>query len=289
MKKNRRIKKVLKGIPTIEGAGVHLKRPFGYHQVPDFDPFLMLDDFHSSDPADYIAGFPWHPHRGIETITYIVEGIVEHRDSMGNQGIIGTGDVQWMTAGSGIVHQEMPQESATGRIRGFQLWANLPASHKMMPPRYRDIKASDIKEVVLDSGAQVKVISGKFQGVRGPVIDIIIEPELLDVVLPAGMVFTHQVKNEHTVFAYILDGEGYFGDSGDEGSSQDAYGPENAILYEHAGESITVAALDQGIRFLLVSGKPLHEPIAWRGPIVMNTEDELRAAFDEYKKGTFIR
>ncbi len=297
----RKIFKVLKSIPTIEGAGVHLKRAFGYSQLPLFDPFLMLDDFHTSRPEEYLAGFPWHPHRGIETITYILEGVVEHGDSMGNKGVIGAGDVQWMTAGSGIIHQEMPQRSPSGAMWGFQFWANLPASQKMMPPRYRDVPAATIPEVVTDAGIRVKVVSGTFNGVPGPVRDIVIDPELMDVSIPAGGVFEHPVKKGHTVIAYVLDGNGYFDERRDPYSFDFAgsgwldlerscsFDAETVVLYAREGESIRVVAGDPGVRFLLLSGHPLNEPIAWQGPIVMNTREELRVAFEEFHNGTFIK
>ncbi len=280
---DRYIAKTFSSKPTVEGAGVHLKRAFGYHQVPLFDPFLMLDDFHTSNPDEYLAGFPWHPHRGIETITYVLEGLVEHGDSMGNKGIIGAGDVQWMTAGSGIIHQEMPQISPTGTMWGFQFWANLPASHKMMTPRYQDIKALEIQEVPLEGGVKIKVIAGQVAGVKGPVRDIIIEPEMLDVSIPAGISFSHAVPAGHTAFAYVLAGEGHF----DSGSA--VHTPETLLLFDHEGEMIKVSATANLLRFLLVSGKPLHEPVAWQGPIVMNSKEELRVAFEEYGKGTFIK
>ena len=299
--KVRKISKVFRSIPTIEGAGVHLKRAFGYYQVPLFDPFLMLDDFHNTDPAKYLAGFPWHPHRGIETITYVLEGVVEHGDSMGNKGVIGSGDVQWMTAGSGIIHQEMPRESPTGTMWGFQYWANLPASQKMMPPRYRDVPAATIPEAVLDSGARVKVVSGTLNGVQGPVRDIVIDPELMDVSIPAGGEFSHGVKPGHTAIAYILTGNGQF-DEGRDPYSFDfsgsgwldlerscTFGPETVVLYERDGEGIRVTAGDKGVRFLFLSGRPLGEPVAWQGPIVMNTREELRIAFEEFHNGTFIK
>jgi quercetin 2,3-dioxygenase len=297
----RRIAKVFKSRPTIEGAGVHLKRAFGYSQVPQFDPFLMLDDFHTNDPDKYLPGFPWHPHRGIETITYILEGRVEHGDSMGNSGLIGAGDVQWMTAGSGIIHQEMPKESPTGTMWGFQFWANLPASHKMIAPRYREVKAADIPEVVMENGVKAKVVAGEIAGVKGPVRDIIIEPHMLDITVPPGTVFTHTLPVNFTAVAYILDGEGYFDDC------RDAYAyeivgqgwidlerrcicqNETVVLFERIGETLQVTTVDKPLRFLLISGKPLNEPIAWYGPIVMNTQDELRVAFEEYNAGTFIK
>jgi redox-sensitive bicupin YhaK (pirin superfamily) len=297
----RNIKKTLKSNPTIEGAGVHLKRAFGYSQVPQFDPFLMLDDFHTGNPDEYLAGFPWHPHRGIETITYILEGLVEHGDSMGNKGVISAGDVQWMTAGSGIVHQEMPQLSPTKTMWGFQFWANLPARNKMMAPRYQDIKAATIPLVKMDNGVTVKVIAGQVSGIQGPVKDIVIEPEMLDITVPSGTVFTHPLPPGHTAFAYVLSGEGYFDEKRD-AYAYEAVGqgwsdvnrcclcqPETVILFEHAGDQMQATTLDQPVRFLLVSGKPLHEPVAWYGPIVMNTQEELRIAFEEYNNGTFVK
>jgi quercetin 2,3-dioxygenase len=297
----RRIDKIFKSRPTIEGAGVHLKRAFGYSQVPLFDPFLMLDDFHTSHPAEYLAGFPWHPHRGIETITYVLEGLVDHSDSMGNKGSIGPGDVQWMTAGSGIIHQEMPLESPTGMMWGFQLWANLPASQKMIPPRYRDVKVADIPEVKLKSGVLVKIICGELDGVKGPVRDIVIEPELLDVSIPAETTFSHPIKEGHTAIAYILDGEGYFDDRRDAFAYEMAgsgwmdvnrrciCGPETVVLYERDGREVTIVTGEKPVRFLFIAGKPLNEPVAWYGPIVMNNQDELRTAFEEYAKGTFVK
>ncbi|MBT0666586.1 pirin family protein [Geobacter pelophilus] len=297
----RLIDKIFKSRPTIEGAGVHLKRAFGYSQVPLFDPFLMLDDFHTANPAEYLAGFPWHPHRGIETITYVLEGLVEHGDSMGNKGVIGSGDVQWMTAGSGIIHQEMPQKSPTGIMWGFQFWANLPAAQKMMAPRYRDVKAADIPEVVLDSGVKIKVVSGRINGTQGPVQDIVIDPEMLDVSVPPGTVYRHQVKTGHTAIAYLLAGEGYFDERRDPFAIEMAgagwmdvarrciCGPETVVLYEREGEEVCITAGEKGVRFLFISGKPLGEPVAWYGPIVMNSQEELRIAFEEYEKGTFIK
>ncbi len=299
--KARRIFKVFRSTPTIEGAGVHLKRAFGYHQVPLFDPFLMLDDFHNTDPARYLAGFPWHPHRGIETITYVLEGVVEHGDSMGNRGVIGAGDVQWMTAGSGIIHQEMPRESPTGTMWGFQYWANLPASQKMMPPRYRDVPAATIPEVLLDSGVRVKVVSGALNGVQGPVRDIVIDPELMDITIPAGAEFVHRLAPGHTVVTYLLAGSGHFDEGRDPFSFEFTgrgwldlerpclFGPETVVLYERDGEGIRVTAGENGVRFLLLSGRPLGEPVAWQGPIVMNTREELRIAFEEFHAGTFVK
>lgn len=280
MTEERKARIVTKSKPTIEGAGVHLKRAFGFNETPNFDPFLMLDDFRSGDPAHYIKGFPWHPHRGIETISYILRGNVTHGDSMGNKGTIGPGDVQWMTAGSGIIHQEMPNGDSENFMHGFQLWANLPASQKMMHPRYRDVGAADIPEVKTDRGAAIKIISGEVDGVRGPVEDIVIEPEFLDISLPPGCEFVHPVKKEHNVFAYVIFGAGTLGGQ--------AAADETLVLFGD-GNSVTARAGNSGLRFLLISGKPLNEPIAWGGPIVMNTREELSIAFEEYENGTFIK
>ncbi|NQT94778.1 MAG: pirin family protein [Lentisphaerae bacterium] len=279
----RKIQNILKSTPTIEGAGVHLNRVFGFSEVPLLDPFLLLDDFRSDKPEHFTPGFPWHPHRGIETITYVLEGDVEHGDSLGNLGIIGAGDVQWMTAGNGIIHQEMPKGDEKGRMYGFQLWANLPASDKMMDPRYRDVKSSDIPGVTLENGVQVKVICGDVAGTRGPVTDIVIDPEYLDVSVPPGSEFTHPTKAGHTVFAYVIEGSSSF-------DSQDESAIENGtlVLFED-GEEVAVSTGKESVRFLLISGKPIGEPVAWRGPIVMNTQEELRVAFEEYRNDTFIK
>jgi redox-sensitive bicupin YhaK (pirin superfamily) len=300
MSSTRKIQKVLKSKPTIEGAGVHLKRAFGFGEVPAFDPFLLLDDFRSSDPQHYIKGFPWHPHRGIETITYVLHGAVEHGDSMGNKGVIGSGDVQWMTAGSGIIHQEMPKGDENRLMGGFQLWANLPASHKMMDPRYRDVKSEQIPEVVLGNGAIIKIICGEVDDQRGPVEDIVIDPEYLDINVPAEAEFIHPTKPGHTVFAYIVEGKGYFCKEKDpftyevEGVNyfdieRDPFlSSENLILFGD-GDQVMVSTADEPVRFLLISGKPIGEPIAWYGPIVMNSQEELRIAFEEYQNRTFIK
>jgi redox-sensitive bicupin YhaK (pirin superfamily) len=296
----RKIQKIFKSKPTMEGAGVHLKRAFGFYQVPLLDPFLLLDDFHSNHPDDYLKGFPWHPHRGIETITYVLYGKVEHGDSMGNKGIISSGDVQWMTAGSGIIHQEMPKGQEDGLMWGFQLWANLPASHKMMDPRYRDVKSHQIPEVTLDHGVRVKIICGEVKGVKGPVQDIVIDPEYLDITVPLNSHLRYPVKRGHTVFTYIIEGKGYF----DPGRDVYAYevegrnyfdfkrecmmGSENLILFDD-GDALAISTEEKPVRFLLISGKPIGEPVAWYGPIVMNTQEELRIAFEEYENGTFIK
>ncbi len=296
----RRIQKVFKSSPVIEGAGVHLKRAIGFPHVPMFDPFLLLDDFRSSEPEHYLKGFPWHPHRGIETITYVLAGNVEHGDSMGNRGNITAGDVQWMTAGSGIIHQEMPRGNSRGRLEGFQLWANLPASHKMMAPRYRDVKADRIPSIEWHNGIEIKIISGEVGGVRGPVRDIVIDPEYLDISIPPRATYAHPTKPGHTVFAYVIGGRAFFCEERKpftyevEGNSyfditRDALlGNETLILFGD-GDRITVNTESEPVRFLLISGRPLGEPVAWQGPIVMNTQEELRIAFDEYRKGTFIK
>ncbi len=284
MDKIRKVKVTLKSRSTFEGAGVRLKRAFGYADG-SLDPFLLLDDFHSEDPKDYISGFPCHPHRGIETITYILHGKVEHSDSLGNGGIIGEGDVQWMTAGSGIIHQEMPKSDKNDTLLwGFQLWANLPASHKMMEPRYREIKKSEIPEVSLnDENVKIKIISGELNGVKGPVQDIITDPEYLDVTINPNSEFTYPIRKGYNVLAYTIDGHGYFDDD-----KEELVGKEILIIYQD-GDHVKISAEKEGVRFLLISGKPLKEPVAWRGPIVMNTEEELRIAFSEYQNGTFIK
>ncbi len=268
--------------PTLEGAGVHLKRAFGFGDTRRFDPFLLLDDFRSDVPEHYLKGFPWHPHRGIETITYVLKGEVEHGDSLGNRGVISAGDVQWMTAGSGIIHQEMPRGDAQGRMHGFQLWANLPARHKMMPPRYRDITHAQIPLIEGAGGARIGVICGEVDGVRGPADDIIIDPQYLDVCLPAGGEFVHPVPAGYTALAYVIAGRGRFAPDGQ------AAGNEELVLLVD-GSRIRVTAESEGVRFLLLSGKPLGEPVAWYGPIVMNSDEELRVAFAELQAGTFIK
>lgn len=300
MARIRSVKRVIRSRPTIEGAGVNLKRAFGGNYNPLLDPFLLLDDFHSNDPDDYLRGFPWHPHRGIETITYVLFGRVEHGDSMGNKGIINSGDVQWMTAGSGIIHQEMPKGRKDGLMWGFQLWANLPASYKMMDPRYREVKSNQIPETTLDEGVKAKIICGELNGVKGPVRDIITDPEYLDTTIPSKSTFSHSVNPGHTVFAYVIEGEGYFDQRRDpfafevEGRNyfdfkrESLIGSENLVTFEE-GDQLAITAGDTGVRFLLISGKPIREPVAWYGPIVMNTQGELRIAFQEYRNGTFIK
>jgi quercetin 2,3-dioxygenase len=300
MKQERKIKKLYKSKSVIEGAGVHLKRAFGYSQVPAFDPFLMLDDFRSDNPKLYLKGFPWHPHRGIETITYVLDGHVEHGDSMGNKGDITSGDVQWMTAGSGIIHQEMPKGDNKGLMGGFQLWANLPAKKKMIEPKYRDVKSDQIPKVETDSGAVVRIICGQVGKVQGPVRDIAIEPEYLDITVPPHSSFQHPIKETHNAFAYIMKGKGYFCKERKpfthevEGMNyfdmqQNPYVGNETIVQFDSGDHIAVSTEEEEVRFLLVSGKPLNEPVAWYGPIVMNTQEELAVAFEEYQNGTFIR
>jgi len=274
---------IREGQPTLEGAGVHLHRVFGHGLEEAFDPFLMMDDFRGDHPSKYERGFPWHPHRGIETITYMIEGECDHGDSLGNSGTICAGDVQWMSAGSGIIHQEMPRGNDTGRMGGFQLWANLPAAHKMSDPRYQGVESAEIPEAAQD-GAHIRVIAGSVGGVTGPVDDVTVEPEYLDVTLAADATFTHPTPLGHTVFAYLFEGEARFGAAGEPVAAGDG----TVVLFGD-GDSLTITAGDQGARFLLVSGKPLREPIAWRGPVVMNTREELNTAWRELDEGTFVK
>ncbi|EAT59973.1 pirin family protein [Chlorobium ferrooxidans] len=290
MTTSRTIRKVFKGKPVTEGAGVRLKRVFGFNEAPLFDPFLLLDDFRSDNPADYRKGFPWHPHRGIETITYMLEGNVEHGDSIGNRGVITAGSVQWMTAGSGIIHQEMPFGEKSGRMGGFQLWANLPASQKMSPPRYRDITTELIPRLTLENGVEISIICGRIGNTAGPVRDIAIDPEYLDFTVPAGTSYTHPVIKGHTAFAYIIAGKGVFGHQEESLSPRagELSGNETLIQFSD-GDTVTITTEAVPVRFLLISGKPLNEPVAWYGPIVMNTDTELRQAFEEYQNGTFLK
>ena len=280
---------------------MHLRRAFGFGDTKEFDPFLLLDDFRNDRPDDYRAGFPWHPHRGIETITYVLAGNVEHRDSLGNQGDLGAGDVQWMTAGRGILHQEMPQGDTRGRMHGFQLWANLPSTHKMTAPRYQDIKAADIPEIVDDDGTRVRIVCGDFWGKRGPVEGVAADPRYLDVWVPPGQRKTLPVEVERHAFAYVFEGSGNFRaasqpfgvltektDGGNETVVREQTGNRSLVVFDR-GDEVTVQAGDEGVRFLLVSGKPIAEPVAWYGPIVMNTQAELQQAFSELRSGTFIK
>jgi redox-sensitive bicupin YhaK (pirin superfamily) len=301
MSQTRPVSKVYRSKPTIEGAGVHLKRAFGNAETGVFDPFLLLDDFRNDRPAEYLAGFPWHPHRGIETITYVLAGNVEHGDSLGNRGNLGAGDVQWMTAGRGILHQEMPQGDEKGRMHGFQLWANLPSSLKMTAPRYQDIKGGEVPEVIDDDGTRVRVVCGDFWGKRGPVEGVAADPRYLDVWVPPGKRKTLKVEVERQAFAYVFEGSGNFRaasqpfgvltektDGVNEILVREQTGNRSLVLFD-SGDEITVQAGDEGIRFILVSGKPIKEPVAWYGPIVMNSQAELQQAFTELKQGTFIR
>ncbi len=295
----RPVKRILQSQPTIEGAGVRLRRAFGFGDSSDYDPFLLLDDFRNEHPADYLAGFPWHPHRGIETITYVLAGSVNHGDSLGNRGTLGAGDVQWMTAGRGILHQEMPNGDTHGRMHGFQLWANLPSSLKMTTPRYQDVTARDIPEILDDDGTIVRVVCGKFWGKSGPVDGIAADPQYLDVWVPPQRRKKLPVETTRHAFAYVFEGSGTFRDASEPtavrtevvGSNTSALlptGNRSLVLFD-SGDEVVVQAGEEGIRFLLVSGQPLEEPVAWRGPIVMNTEEELRQAFAELRAGTFIQ
>jgi hypothetical protein len=296
----RPIRRLVKSKPTMEGAGVHLRRAFGFGNTSDFDPFLLLDDFRGDRAEDYSAGFPFHPHRGIETITYVLAGSVEHQDSLGNRGVISAGDVQWMTAGSGIIHQEMPKGDAKGRMYGFQLWANLPAAQKMTEPRYQEVKARDIPIVAEDDGTKVRVVCGSYGGTTGPVEGVAAGPAYFDVTVPAGKRKTIPVESSRNAFAYVFEGTAKFCNASvplavpTEGSGwSDATPPAEAgdhtlVLFDR-GDEISVQAGDADVRFLLVSGKPLREPVAWYGPIVMNTQAELRTAFEELQRGTFLK
>lgn len=296
----RPIKRIIEPTPTVEGAGVKLHRGFGFGDTSEFDPFLLFDDFRNERPDDYLAGFPWHPHRGIETITYVLAGTVAHGDSLGNRGAMGPGDVQWMTAGSGIMHQEMPQGDAQGRMHGFQLWANLPKSLKMTDPRYQDILAKDIPEVTDDDGTHVRVVCGEFWGKKGPVEGVAADPRYLDISVAPGRTKRLAVESSRHAFAYVFAGSGTFRDASKPmpvqtelvGVSDDPtpsmLGNRSLVVFD-SGDAITVSAGDEGIRFLLVSGRPLEEPVAWYGPIVMNTKDELRQAYAELQNGSFIK
>jgi len=296
----RAVKQILETKPTIEGAGVKLQRAFGFGKTKEFDPFLLFDDFRNENPADYLAGFPWHPHRGIETITYVLAGEVAHGDSLGNKGKMTAGDVQWMTAGSGILHQEMPKGDAKGRMHGFQLWANLPASLKMTDPRYQDIPSTAIPEVTEDDGTKARIISGEFWGRRGPVEGVAADPSYVDISVPPGTLRRIKIDVTRNAFAYVFAGSGTFRDASNPQAvlTESAVDPNAPAKYDaknHSlvlfdrGDEIVVQAGPEGIRFLLVSGKPLEEPVAWYGPIVMNTQAELNQAMRELQDGSFIR
>jgi hypothetical protein len=296
----RPVKRIIKSEPTIEGAGVKLRRAFGFGDTREFDPFLLLDDFRNEHPEDYRAGFPWHPHRGIETITYVLAGSVDRGDSLGNRGKLGAGDVQWMTAGSGILHQEMPQGDPQGRMHGFQLWANLPSSLKMTAPRYQDIKAAEIPEITRDDGTSVRVVCGDFWGRRGPIEGVAADPRYLDVFVPPGRRKTLPVETERHAFAYMFEGSGTFSSAsqpygiltervgdGSETPIRERAGNRSLVLFDN-GDEVTVQPGEEGIRFLLVSGKPIKEPVAWYGPIVMNTDAEIEQAYAALRNRTFI-
>lgn len=297
----RPIKSISQSKPTTEGAGVKLRRAFGFGETSETDPFLLLDDFRNDRPDDYLAGFPWHPHRGIETITYVLNGTVEHGDSLGNRGTLGSGDVQWMTAGRGIMHQEMPQGDVQGRMHGFQLWANLPSSLKMTEPRYQDIGAAEIPDITDDDGTRVRVVCGEFWGRRGPVEGVAADPRYLDIYVPPGRRKTLKVETERHAFAYVFEGEGQFAYAskpfgvltekqvdGEEILLREPVGDCSLVLFD-SGDEVVVQAGEHGIRFLLVSGRPIQEPVAWYGPIVMNTQAELRQAVSELRDGKFIK
>ena len=305
----RPVKRVAQSTPTLEGAGVHLRRAFGFGDTSEFDPFLLFDDFRNDDPDAYLAGFPWHPHRGIETITYVLAGTVDHGDSLGNRGSLAAGDVQWMTAGSGILHQEMPKGDPQGRMHGFQLWANLPSSLKMTGPRYQDVSAGDIPEVTDDDGTRVRVVCGSFWGKSGPVDGVAADPRYLDIFVPPGVRKRLAVETSRNAFAYVFEGTGAFrdaseprgvqteqvsgADGADLGESEavdatDTLGNCSLVVFDR-GDEVVVQAGENGIRFLLVSGQPIEEPVAWRGPIVMNTTEQLQQAYTELRAGTFIK
>jgi redox-sensitive bicupin YhaK (pirin superfamily) len=302
----RPIRRFQKAQPTIEGAGVSLHRAFGFGDTQDFDPFLLLDDMRNERPEDYAAGFPWHPHRGIETITYILSGTVDHADSLGNKGTIRAGGVQWMTAGNGIIHQEMPAGDAGGQLHGFQLWANLPSSLKMTAPRYQDVVSDDIPQVVDDDGTSIRVVCGSFGGVSGPVDGIAAEPSYLDVSIPPRTRKSLPVASSRHAFAYVIAGSGKFSDASQPlpVKTEDVSGAElspealaalsgeadnRSLIVFDSGDEIKVESGEEGMRFLLVSGKPIQEPVAWYGPVVMNTQEELQQAFDELQAGTFLK
>ena len=295
----RPVHRLIKSKPTLEGAGVHLRRAFGFGNTSDFDPFLLLDDFRNDIPADYLAGFPWHPHRGIETITYVLAGHVEHGDSMGNHGSIDAGDIQWMTAGRGIIHQEMPKGDQSGRMHGFQLWANLPSSLKMTAPHYQEIKSPQIVSITDDDGTQARIICGTFWGKKGPVDGIAADPVYLDVTVPPGKRKRLPVDTSRHAFAYVFAGSGKFCNAsgplavptesvGWLDTAPPAEADDRSLVLFDTGDEVVVQAGEQGIRFLLVSGKPLKEPVAWYGPIVMNTQEQLRHAFEQLDEGTFL-
>ena len=279
----RPIEKIITPIPVTEGAGVRLQRSIGGDRLNYLDPFLLLDHFESNRPADYEAGFPLHPHRGIETVTYVLWGEVQHKDTLGNAGSIGAGDVQWMTAGRGILHEEMPQVRPEG-ISGFQLWVNLPAKLKMTRPRYQEVRAKDIPEIKKDNGIVVRVITGAVNGTSGPVSGIAANPIYLDVSVPARASFLQPIERGHTAFAYVFSGEARVAGGG----KQDTVVPSPRLIVLGDGDAVKISAGETPVRFLLVSGKPLGEPIARYGPFVMNTEEEIQQTLKELRQGTFV-
>jgi quercetin 2,3-dioxygenase len=296
----RPVKRLVQAKPTLEGAGVRLRRAFGFGTTADYDPFLLLDDFRNERPEDYLAGFPWHPHRGMETITYVLAGTVEHGDSMGNKGTIGAGDIQWMTAGRGIIHQEMPKGDADGRMHGFQLWANLPSSLKMTAPRYQEVKSQDVPVAQDDDGTSVRIVCGSYRGIGGPVEDVAARPVYLDVSIPAGKRKRLPVETTSHAFAYVFDGHGKFCNASSplavptepdrwSDSKPPAHADNRSLVLFDSGDEVEIQAGEEGIRFLLISGQPLGEPVAWYGPVVMNTQEELQHAFDQLDEGTFLR
>ena len=297
----RPVKATSNAVPTMEGAGVHLHRAYGFSDPTMLDPILLFDDFRNDDPAQYEQGFPWHPHRGIETITYVLKGEVEHGDSLGNKGVLSDGSVQWMTAGSGILHQEMPKGNAQGQMHGFQLWANLPGSLKMTAPRYQDVEGKEIPEIIDDDGTKVRVVIGEFWGKTGPVDGIAADPQFLDITVPAGLRKTFKVDTYRKAFAYVFEGAGSFRDAsapsgvllekevrGEEVNIRDLSGDRTLVQFD-TGDEITIQAGEEGVRFLLISGAPIEEPVAWHGPIVMNTQEELMQAMRELRNNTFIK
>ena len=297
----RPVKRIVSARPTVEGAGVHLRRAFGFGDTEAFDPFLLFDDFRNDRPKDYEAGFPWHPHRGIETITYVLAGSVEHRDSLGNKGRLGAGDVQWMTAGRGIMHQEMPEGDPAGRMHGFQLWANLPSSLKMTAPRYQDISSAEIPLLGDDDGTEIRLVCGDYKGKRGPVAGIAADPRYLDIYVPPGKRKTIPVELGRNAFAYVFEGSGSFRGAsrpfgvltekeidGVEMHVRETTGNRSLVVFD-SGDEVSVEAGEEGLRFLLVSGKPIKEPVAWYGPIVMNSDEQIAEAINELRAGTFIK
>ena len=283
---SRKVQEVLAARPTIEGAGVHLHRAFGHQEVPRLDPFLLLDDFRSENPLEYLPGFPWHPHRGIETVTYVLDGRVDHADSLGNSGTIGPGDVQWMTSGSGIIHQEMPKLGSPKdpRMGGFQLWVNLPASEKMGDPRYREVRHESVPLLEPARGVRARIVAGRAFGTEGPVREIAVDPQYLDLTLEPGTTIEHPVPEGHTAFAYLLEGRGSFDEEG-----RDLIDEGHLVIFERTGGPLRLRAHDRRLRLILVSGKPIGEPIAWWGPIVMTNRKELETAVEEFQNGTFIK